>query len=77
MRDEEEEDLDIALRAHQHTIVEMLARDPSLIERRGELFHDAYTAERRKLAAETNIAIAIAKFPPLPPFYADDADAPS
>jgi hypothetical protein len=73
---QDEEDPDMALRAHRHTIVEMLARDPSLIEQCNDLFHDAYTAERRKLAAETNIAIAVAKFPPLPSFYADDADAP-
>jgi hypothetical protein len=72
---QDEEDPDMALHAHRHTIVEMLARDPSLIEQCNDLFHDAYTAERRKLAAETNIAIAVAKFPPLPSFYADDADA--
>ncbi len=59
----------------REVIAQLLATNPSLTCLREDLFGQAYEDERRRLAAETNIAIANAKFPNVPPFSVDEAES--
>ncbi|MHB8884727.1 MAG: DUF29 domain-containing protein [Methylovirgula sp.] len=66
---------DIAITQQREIIAQLLSASPSLNRLREDLFGQAYEDERRKLTAETNLAIAIAKFPHAPPFSVDDAES--
>jgi hypothetical protein len=68
-------ELELEIAQQREFIADLLASSPCLYRIRLELFSQAYDDERRKLAAETNIAIANAKFPAEPPFSIDELEA--
>jgi hypothetical protein len=69
-------DGDAVVAQEREIIAQLLAEHPDLHRLREHLFAQAYEDERRKLAAETNIAIANAKFPHQQPFSVDEAESP-